>query len=158
MRHLMNILLEKRKDLKPTSYLEHWSHDFTPISKNHHTPITSKSTYVYLYKIMGVCPHVFDAIIPHWWRLRNVHSHEKIVPKFWAKTNLIGPLLPQQKETMEVPQNRRFCFDVYSSSPWAHLYRWKCQSIWAKSEVLIWRTCWGTHCELGEHFGNPLGT
>ncbi len=30
--------------------------------------------------------------------------------------------------------------------------------IWAKSEVLIWRTCWGTHCELGEHFGNPLGT
>jgi len=20
------------------------------------------------------------------------------------------------------------------------------------------RTCWGTHCELGEHIGNPLGT
>jgi len=19
-------------------------------------------------------------------------------------------------------------------------------------------TCWGTHCELEEHFGNPLGT
>ncbi len=24
-------------------------------------------------------------------------------------------------------------------------------SIWDESEVLIWRTCWGTHCELGEH-------
>ncbi len=27
-----------------------------------------------------------------------------------------------------------------------------------KREVLIRRTCGGTHCELGEHFGNPLGT
>jgi hypothetical protein len=33
-----------------------------------------------------------------------------------------------------------------------------CQSTWVRSEVLIRRTCWGTHCELGEHFGNPLGT
>ncbi len=32
------------------------------------------------------------------------------------------------------------------------------QSIWDKSEVLICRTCWATHCELGEHIGNPLGT
>jgi hypothetical protein len=23
---------------------------------------------------------------------------------------------------------------------------------------LIRRTCWGTHCELGEHVANPLGT
>ncbi len=42
------------------------------------------------------------------------------------------------------------------------MHRWKenniCQSIWDKSEVLICRTCWGTHCELGEHIGNPLGT
>jgi hypothetical protein len=29
----------------------------------------------------------------------------------------------QKDETMEAPQNRRFCFDIYSSSPWAHLYR-----------------------------------
>ncbi len=29
---------------------------------------------------------------------------------------------------------------------------------WDESEVLIWRTCWGTHCELREHIGNPLGT
>jgi hypothetical protein len=66
-------------------------------------------------------PHRLDAKIPHWWSLRNVRSHEQSVPKLWAKTNLTGPLLPQQKETMEVPQNRRLCFDVYSSSPWAHL-------------------------------------
>ncbi len=42
------------------------------------------------------------------------------------------------------------------------MHRWKenniCQSIWDKSEVLICRTCWGTHCELGEHIGNPLRT
>jgi hypothetical protein len=99
-------------------------------------------------------PHRLDAKIPHWWSLWNVRSHEQSVPKFWAKTNLTGPLLPQQKETMKVPQNRRFCFDVYSSSPWAHLYRWKCQSIWAKSEVLIWRTCW----EHIVNLGNILGT
>jgi len=23
--------------------------------------------------------------------------------------------------------------------------------------VFIQRTCWGTHCEFGEHFENPLG-
>jgi hypothetical protein len=34
----------------------------------------------------------------------------------------------------------------------------KCRSVWAQSEVLTWRTCGGTRCELGEHFGNPLGT
>jgi hypothetical protein len=49
----------------------------------------------------------------------------------------------QKNETMEAAQNRRFCFDVYSSSPWAHLYRWKCQNIWAKSEVLMY----GEHVE-----------
>jgi hypothetical protein len=32
-----------------------------------------------------------------------------------------------------------------------------CQSIWHKSEVL-WRTCWGTHWELGEHIGDLMGT
>ncbi len=71
-------------------------------------------------------------------------------------------LIAQKNESMKAPQNRRFCFDLYSCSPWAHLYRWKenniCQSTWAKSEVLIRRSCWGTHCELGEHFKNPLGT
>ncbi len=115
--------------------------------------------YITIYKEMGAsCPHGLEAKIIHWWTLWNVRSHEQSVPKFGAKTDLIGPLLPEQEETVEVPQNRRFCFDVCSSSPRAHLYRWKCPSIWAKSEVLTWRTCGGTRCELGEHFGNPLGT
>jgi hypothetical protein len=52
---------------------------------------------------------------------------------------------------MEGPQNIRFCFDVYGSSPLARLHRWKenniCQSIWVKNEVFIWRTCWGTYWE-----------
>jgi len=68
----------------------------------------------------------------------------------------------QKNETMQALQNRRVCFDVYRSSPSARLYRWKenniCQSIWDESELLIWRTCWGTHCELGEHIGNTLRT
>ncbi len=32
------------------------------------------------------------------------------------------PIAPQKNETMEAPQNRRFCFDIYTSSLWAHLY------------------------------------
>jgi len=32
-----------------------------------------------------------------------------------------------------------------------------CQSIWDKSEVL-WRTCWGTYWELGEHIENLMRT
>ncbi len=31
----------------------------------------------------------------------------------------------QKNETMEVPQNRRCYFELWSSSPLAHLYRWK---------------------------------
>jgi hypothetical protein len=49
---------------------------------------------------------------------------------------------------MQAPQNRRFYFEVHSSSPLAHLdYMWTeniCQNIWDKSEVLLetlWRTC-----------------
>jgi hypothetical protein len=66
---------------------------------------------------------------------------------------------------MEAPQNRRFYFEVLSSSHLAYLHRWKedntCQSIWDKSEVL-WRTCWGTYWEpvgnLNATCGNALGT
>jgi hypothetical protein len=68
---------------------------------------------------------------------------------FFQRANLIGPLL-QKNETMETPQNRMFCCDVYSSSPSDHLYRWKvdniCLSNWHKNEGL-WRTCWGTYWE-----------
>jgi hypothetical protein len=32
-----------------------------------------------------------------------------------------------------------------------------CQNIWDKSEVL-WRTCWGTHWELGEYIENLMRT
>ncbi len=52
--------------------------------------------------------------------------------------------------TIGAPQNRRFYFEVSSSSPLAQQYRWMehsiCQSTWDKSEVL-WRTC-------GEHIWN----
>ncbi len=61
------------------------------------------------------------------------------------QANLIGPLVPKQK-LWRLFKIERFCFDVYSSSPWACLYRWKenniCQSIWDKGEVLKWRTYW----------------
>ncbi len=60
-----------------------------------------------------------------------------------------------------LPKNRRLYFEVCSSFPLAQLYRWKedtiFQDIWDKSEV-VWRTCWGKHCEIGKHIGNPLGT
>ncbi len=42
------------------------------------------------------CSHVLDSIIRDWWILRNVRSHQQTMPKFWAKTNLIGPLLPKK--------------------------------------------------------------
>ncbi len=115
----------------------------------------SCSSYVYVYKKMGV--HVLDLIIRDWWILRNVRSINKLCQNSGPKP-IWSAHCSQKNETMEAPHNRIFCFDVYSSSPWAHLYRWKCQSIWAKREVLIWRTCWGTHCELGKHCGNSLGT
>jgi hypothetical protein len=87
------------------------------------------------------CPHGLEAKIPHWWSLRNVSSHEQTVPKFRAKTILIGPLLPQQKETVEIPQNRRFWFDVCSPSPWAHLYRRKCtQKRMLSKKKMFWNS------------------
>jgi hypothetical protein len=62
---------------------------------------------------------------------------------------------------MEASPNRTFYFEVWSSFPLAYLYRWKddniCQSIGDKSAVL-WRTCWGTHWELGEHIENLTKT
>jgi hypothetical protein len=46
---------------------------------------------------------------------------------------------------MEALQNRRLYFEVYSSSPLAHVYRWKedniTQSIWDISEVLLGTLC-----------------
>jgi hypothetical protein len=46
-----------------------------------------------------------------------------------------------EKWNMEAPQNGRFYFQVQSSSPLAHLYRWKevniCKSIRGKSDVLL---------------------
>jgi len=34
-----------------------------------------------------------------------------------------------------------------------------CQSIWDKSEELLWRrTCWGTHWELEKYIENLMGT
>ncbi len=47
----------------------------------------------YLYKKMGVCLQLLDSVICDWWSLQNVRSHQQTVPKFSAKTNLIGPLL-----------------------------------------------------------------
>jgi hypothetical protein len=81
------------------------------------------------------CPHGLEAEIIHWCSLRNVRSPGQSAPKLGAETNPIGPWLSEQKETVEVPRNRRFCLDVCSSSPRAHLYRGKCRSVWAKSEI-----------------------
>ncbi len=79
---------------------------------------------------------------------------------FWQHANLIGPSL-KKNETMETPQNKRVYFDVYSSSPLAHLYRWKentiFQCIWDQREV-VWRTRWEKHCKIEEHIGNLKGT
>jgi hypothetical protein len=79
---------------------------------------------------------------------------------FLQQTHLTAPSL-KNNETMEASQNRTFYFEVWSSFPFAHLYRWKedniCQSIGGKSEVL-WRTCWGIHWEFGEHIENLTRT
>ncbi len=73
--------------------------------------------------------------------------------------NLIGPSL-KKSEIMVASQNRKFYFEVQSSSPLAKLCRGKednnlLKHIWDKSEVL-----WREH--VGEHFwepnGNPLRT
>jgi len=74
-------------------------------------------------------------------------------------SQLDWPITYKKKETMEAPQNRRFYFEIQSSSPLAHLCRWKedniCQSIWDKSEVLL-GTLWGTCQELGNSLLWPL--
>ncbi len=55
----------------------------------------------------------------------------------------------QKNEAMAAPQNRRFCFDVYGSSPSPRLYRWKenniCQAYGMKGR-----------CLYGEHVGEPI--
>jgi len=66
----------------------------------------------------------------------------------WPITFLKKP----KKVPIESPQCKRFYIEVQSSSHLANLNRWKedniWQSIWDQSEVL-WKTCWGTHWELG---------
>jgi hypothetical protein len=70
--------------------------------------------------------------------------------------NLIGPSL-KKKELWRLPKIEGSILKYRSSSPLAHLHRWKDNNIchpWDESEVL-WRTCWGTHWELEEHIRNP---
>ncbi len=75
--------------------------------------------------------------------------------------------ITQINETMEATQHWRFYFEIYSSSPLAHLYGWKegniCQRIWDKFEVLL-GTLWGTGQKLEnsgggicEKLGSSLG-
>ncbi len=133
--------------------------------------ILTQLRFIYNWVIMGIQWMVRWWVLVHCGQVnkRSVNINTRYLPSsFWGgwQANLNGRLL-QKNETMEPPQNRRFCFDVCSSSTSAQLHRWKenniCQSVHDKNvhdknEVLIWRTCWGTHCELGEHIGNPLRT
>ncbi len=129
--------------------------------------ILTQLRFIYNWVIMGIQWMV------HWWVLvhcgqvnrRSVNIDTRYLPSsFWwgADKPIWMADCSQKNETMEAPQNRRFCFDVCSSSTSAHLHKWKenniCHSVQDKSEALIWRTCGGTHCEHGEHIGKPLGT
>jgi len=78
------------------------------------------------------------------------------VPKFWAKTNLIGPLLPKKMKLWRFLKIEGSVL-MYIVPPLWPTYIGESAKAY-KSEVLIWGTYWGTHCELGEHFWNPLGT
>jgi len=63
---------------------------------------------------------------------------------------------------MEAPENRRFYFEIYSSSPLAHLYRWKGGQHLPQAygiNVRYYGKHVGEHIgELGEHGENTLGT
>jgi hypothetical protein len=93
----------------------------------------------------------------------------EVLPKFdW-------PITFEKHEAMKIPQNTRFDFEVQSSSPLAHVYRWSgdkfCQSIWDKSEMLLGTLCcnppprgkkklaWKVHCLLSKwKMNNGLST
>jgi hypothetical protein len=70
---------------------------------------------------------------------------------------LIDPLL-KKNEIMEAPQNRRFCFDVYSSS-FGPNYIGERRTTFAKTYALKVRCLYGEH--VREHvmnLGNISGT
>jgi len=65
--------------------------------------------------------------------------------------------ITQKNEAMETPQNKRFYFEVYSSSPLAQIYRKK-RTPFSKAYMIKVRW-YGKH--VGENIanlGNPLGT
>jgi len=96
-----------------------------------------------------------------WGILWNVRSHQQTLPKFWAKINLIGPLL-QKKWNYVGCQNTRFCFDGYSSSPWptyigesAKAYGLKMRCLYMENMLRNTLWTWGT---LWEPIRNLKGT
>jgi hypothetical protein len=87
---------------------------------------------------------------------------------FFFTMNQFDWPVTQKNETMEAPQDKRFYFEVLSSSPLAHPYGWKEDNNLPKHMGLKWDAMenmlgntlgtWailGTHCELK---GNTLGT
>ncbi len=70
---------------------------------------------------MGVCLQLLDVVIPR--LVKPLECSLSNCAKILGQNQIDWPIAPKKNETMEVPQNRRFCFDVYSSSPLAHLYR-----------------------------------
>jgi len=76
--------------------------------------------------------------------------------------------ITQKNETMEAPQDRRFYFEVLSSSPLAHPYGWKEDNNlpkhmglkWDAMENMLgntlgtWATYWEPIENLKEHIGN----
>jgi hypothetical protein len=94
--------------------------------------ILTQLTFIHNWVIMGIQWMV------RWWVLvhcgevnrRSVNIDARYLPSFFffffgGDKPIWSAHCSQKNETMEAPQNRRFCFDVYSSSSLARLHRWK---------------------------------
>jgi len=72
---------------------------------------------------------------------------------FFFTMNQFDWPITQKNETMEAPQDRRFYFEVLSSSPLAHPYGWKEDNNLPKHMGLIIKVrCYGEY--VGEYIGN----
>jgi hypothetical protein len=70
---------------------------------------------------------------------------------FFSTINQFDWPIKQKNETMEAPQDRRFYFEVLSSSPLAHPYGWKEDNNLPKHMGLKWDA-------MENMLGNTLGT
>jgi hypothetical protein len=122
------------------------------------TKLLTQLRFIHNWVIVGI------QWIGRWWVLvhcgqvirRSVSKDTKYLPSSsflfwgWRQANFDWPIVPQKLKLWRLLKIGGSVL-MYIVPPFTPAYRWKenniCQSIWNKSVVLKWRTCWGTYWE-----------